>query len=134
MQHFSMSSMPMMIVNEDGVYVETKKHYDNIDINAEKGEVLDPKDLPDTVEVIEKDTTKNNWHKAFQGFAMPSNDLGADAGAFMAVNCSEKQVNRDMHKQAAELEQLAHDQQFNPINLAGQMYDLMSMYHKKMEY
>ena len=133
MQHFSMSSMPMMTVNKDGVYVETEKHYDNIDVDAEKGEVLDPKDLPDTVEVIDKDTTKNDWHKSFEGCFIPGDDV-PDAGAFMAIH-SEADAHAEMHRRAAEIEQIAHHNAMNnPINLASQMYDLMSMYHKKMEY
>lgn len=134
MQYFNMTSMPIMTVNEDGIYVETKKYYDNIDIDADKGEVLDPKDLPDTVKVINKDTTKNDWHKAFQGLFVP-NDEVPDAGAFMAVHCSAKLAHDAMHERAAKIEKITHDNAlYNPINLANQMYDLMSMYHKKIEY
>lgn len=133
MQYFSMNSMPMMTVNDDGVYVETKKYYDNIDVDADKGEVLDPKNLPDVVQVIDKDTTNNDWHKSFEGCFIPGDDV-PDLGAFMAVN-SEASIYAEMNKRAAEIEKIAHDNAMNnPINLASQMYDLMSMYHKKMEY
>jgi hypothetical protein len=134
MQHLSATSMPMMIIGEDGAVTVTKKFYDNEEAEA-AGEFLDPKDLPETVAVVEKDTTKNDWHSAFQGFMLPDSSGVPDAGAFMAVHCSEKLAYEEMHRRAAEVEKLTHDNAMNnPINLASQMYDMMSMYHKKMGY
>lgn len=132
MQHLSLSPMPFMQVHDDGTVTVTRKHFD---VDESQGEYLDPKDLPDTVAVIDKDTTSNDWHKAFEGFFLPDAGEIPSFNEFMAVNCSEKDAYYKQHAEAAALEKMAHDNaMYNPINLAGQMYDLMSMYNKKMGY
>ena len=132
MQHLSLSPMPIMQVGDDGSVTVIKKHFD---VDESQGEYLDPKDLPATVAVVNKDTTTNDWRKGFQGFFLPEKGEIPGFNEFMAVHCSERDAYNKQHEEAAKLEKLAHDNaMYNPINLAGQMYDLMAMYNKKMGY
>lgn len=127
---------PIQVIemNLDGSFNVTDAHDGDPMYEPNGVEVTDPKDLPKK-EVLTPDSDvnapKRNWRDGMQGIVQPMRSTLADE--VEALN--PKSADRAMHERAAELEKITHNNaMYNPINLASQMYDLMSQYHKKIDY